>query len=122
MSKTEIKPEFLSTASINSFIANTSSPRAVMDSSHFSAHLPLLTPDSKVVKSGIEYELGKYINHVKTDHDYIVKAVIQRYREYGVINPPTYTLILEYEEDGEVYLDYIDVNTYNGFHTFFGYI
>ena len=78
MAKTEIKAEFIGTAAINSFIANTSSPRAVMDFSHFSAHLPLLTPDEKVVKSGIEYELGKYINDVRSDHDYVIKAIIPR--------------------------------------------
>ena len=60
MGKTEIKPEFVGTAAINSFIANTSSPRAVMDFSHFSAHLPLLTPDEKVDKSGIIHtSIGK---------------------------------------------------------------
>ena len=121
MPKTEIKAEFIGTAAINSFIANTSSPRAVMDFSHFSAHLALLTPDEKVVKSGIEYELGKYINDIKADHDYIVKAIIPRYKEFGIQEVPTYTLLVEYEENGQLYLDYIDVNTFNTSHTFFGY-
>lgn len=121
MGKTEIKPEFIGTAAINSFIANTSSPRAVMDFSHFSAHLPLLTPDEKVVKSGIEYELGKYINDVRAEHDYIVKAIIPRYREYGVVDVPTYTILAEYEENGQIYIDFVDVDTYKTSHTFFGY-
>lgn len=121
MGKTEIKPEFVGTAAINSFIANTSSPRAVMDFSHFSAHLPLLTPDEKVVKTGIEYELGKYINDVRADHDYVVKAIIPRYREFGVIDVPTYTILVEYEENDQIYIDFIDVDTYKTSHTFFGY-
>lgn len=121
MPKTEIKAEFIGTAAINSFIANTSSPRAVMDFSHFSAHLPLLTPDEKVVKSGIEYELGKYINDVRGEHDYVVKAIIPRYREFGVADVPTYTILAEYEENGQVFIDFIDVDTYKSSHTFFGY-
>lgn len=121
MAKTEIKPEFIGTAAINSFIANTSSPRAVMDFSHFSAHLPLLTPDEKVVKAGIEYELGKYINDVRAEHDYVIKAIIPRYREYGVVDVPTYTILAEYEENGQIYVDFIDVDTYKSSHTFFGY-
>ena len=121
MAKTEIKAEFIGTAAINSFIANTSSPRAVMDFSHFSAHLPLLTPDEKVVKSGIEYELGKYINDVRSDHDYVIKAIIPRYREFGVVDVPTYTVLAEYEENGQIFIDFIDVDTYKSSHTFFGY-
>jgi len=119
--KTEIKPEFIGTAAINSFIANTSSPRAVMDFSHFSAHLPILTPDEKVVKSGIEYELGKYVNDIRSDHDYIVKAIIPRYREFNVTDVPTYTLLAEYEENGQIFIDFIDIDTYKSAHTFFGY-
>lgn len=121
MAKTEIKAEFIGTAAINSFIANTSSPRAVMDFSHFSAHLPLLTPDEKVVKSGIEYELGKYINDVRSDHDYVIKAIIPRYREFGVVDVPTYTILAEYEENGQIFIDFIDVDTHKSSHTFFGY-
>lgn len=121
MAKTEIKAEFIGTAAINSFIANTSSPRAVMDFSHFSTHLPLLTPDEKVIKSGIEYELGKYINDVRTEYDYVVKAIIPRYREFGVSNVPTYTILVEYEENDQIFIDFIDVDTYKSSHTFFGY-
>jgi DNA-directed RNA polymerase beta subunit len=121
MGKTEIKPEFVGTAAINSFIANTSSPRAVMDFSHFSAHLPLLTPDEKVVKSGIEYELGKYINDVRADHDYVIKAIVPRYREAAGGDVPTYTILAEYEENGQIFIDFIDVDTFKTSHTFFGY-
>lgn len=121
MAKTEIKLEFLGTAGINSFIAQTSSPRAVMDNSHFSSKLPLIAPDEKIVKSGIEYELAKYINDIKTDHDCVVKAIIPRYKEYGISEVPTYTLLVEYEENDQLFLDYIDINTFNSTHSFFGY-
>lgn len=119
--RTEIKLEFVGTAGVNPFIANTSSPRACMDSSHISQRPSLINPDEPIVKTGIEYELGKYINDVRTEHDYVVKAIIPKYKEYGVENPPMYTILAEYEEDGQLYLDYIDVDTYRSTHNFFGY-
>ncbi|EKD89745.1 MAG: hypothetical protein ACD_33C00002G0037 [uncultured bacterium] len=119
--KTEIKPEFLGMASINSFIPNTSSPRGVMLGSHFSSHLPILSPDSKLIKSGTEFELGKYINHVTTNKDCIVKAVIPRYGNYGLDKVPEYLVIIEYEENNNLFLDYIEVKTFESTHTFFGY-
>lgn len=120
MPKTEIKPEFLSLAANNSFVANNSSPRVNMDYAHMSSALPLLTPDSKLIKSGIEYELAKYINHVIAEEDYIVKGVIPLYRNLGS-NNPLVTIIVEFEKDEFIYLDYIDVPTYMANHSFFGY-
>lgn len=120
MSRTEIKAEFLGISSINPFLSNTSSPRGVMDSSHFSQHLPLLNADGKLIKTGIEYELGKTINDVRTDHDYIVKAIIPRYQEYGFDAPVT-TILVEYEKDNQLYIDFVDVDTYRTNHNFFGY-
>ncbi len=122
MARTEIKPEFLGLAAINPFIANVSSPRAVMDSSHMSSHLPLLNPDERLIKTGIEYELGKYVNDIKSDHDYIVKAIIPRYQSLDYDVCPSFTILAEYEDKGCVYFDFIDVNKYNTSHTFFGYL
>lgn len=121
MSKSELKMEFLGTSAINPFILNTSSPRAVMDFNHVSQHLPILTPDETPIKTGIEYELGKYINDVRTDHDCVVKGIIPKYREYGIAEPPVYTVFIEYEENNQLFIDYIDVETYRTTHTFFGY-
>lgn len=119
--RTEIKLEFVGTSGVNSFIAQTSSPRACMDASHMNSRVPLITPDEPTVKSGIEYELGKYINDVRTEHDCIVKAIIPKYKEYGVDTPPVYTVFVEYEENGKICIDYIDVDTYRSSHGFFGY-
>jgi DNA-directed RNA polymerase beta subunit len=116
----EIKPEFLSISGINSFCPNTSSPRGVMDSHHFSSHLPLINPDKKLIQTGIEYELGKYINDVKADHDCIVKALVPRYPELGQ-NIPSYTLLVEYEKNDHIYIDYIEVKTFDSYHSVFGY-
>lgn len=119
--KTEIKPEFLGIAAINPFIANTSSPRAVMDYSHFSSRVSLINPEKKLIKSGIEYELAKYINDVKSHKDVIVKAVIPRYRELGADLVPSYFLLVQYEENSELWLDYIELESYKTHHSFFGY-
>lgn len=118
--RTEIKPQFLGTAAINSFINNTSSPRSVMDSSHFASHLPLITPDEKLIKSGIEYELGKTINDVRVEENCVVKGVISRYGGKG-ITPPAHVLLVEVEKDNKIYIDVIEAVTYKSQHNFFGY-
>lgn len=119
--RTEIKLEFLGTAGMDPMIANISAPRAVMDFNHVSQHLPLLKPDENLIKTGIEYELGKYINDVRVDHDCVVKAVIPKYGNSFIEEPPVYTVLFEYEKDGKIYIDYEDVETYRSSHTFFGY-
>lgn len=124
--RTEIKPEFVGLAAINNFLANTSSPRATMDYSHWAQRVPLLTPDERLIKSGMEYELGKYINDVRTTENCVVKAVVPRYKEYG-IEPPSTSVFVEYEKDYEdgkgpqLVIDVIDVPTYRTSHGFFGY-
>lgn len=124
--RTEIKPEFLGMAAINPFISNVSSPRAVMDASHFAAHVPLLVPDERLIKSGIEYELGKYINDVRAEENCVVKAVVPRYKEYG-ITPPSSSIFVEYEKDYndgkgvQLVIDVIDIPTHRSNHGFFGY-
>lgn len=120
MSRTEVKLEFIGTAGVNSFIANTSSPRAVMDFSHFSARVPLISPDERLIKSGIEYELGKYLDDVRVDNNCIVKGVVPRFKEYGY-EPPSYTLFTEFERDGKLFIDVIEVPTYRSNHSFFGF-
>lgn len=120
MPRTEIKLEFLGTAGINSFVANVSSPRAVMDSSHFSSHMPLFKPDEKIIKSGIEYELGKTVDDVRTDHDCVVKGKVERYSGYGVESPET-TLFVEYDKGEHLYIDFISIPAYKSSHNFFGF-
>jgi DNA-directed RNA polymerase beta subunit len=91
-----------------------------MDFSHFNSHLPLINPDENVVKSGIEYELGKYINDIRVERDSLVKGVVRRYSGY-FNNESSCTLFTEYEEDGYIFLDCIEVDTYKNNHAFFGY-
>lgn len=125
LKRTEIKHEFMGTSSLSPHIGNCSSPRSVMDFSHVAAHLPLLTPDERLIKSGIEYEMGKYINDVRVEENCTVKGMVARYQEYG-INPPGYSVFVEFEkleEDGvsRIYLDYIDTPMHRSNHSFFGH-
>lgn len=120
MPRTEIKPELVGMSSVNNWVKNTSSPRLAMDFSHFASHLPLHAPDERLVKSGIEYELGDTINDVRIDENCIVKAVVSRYGGYGM-TPPAHTVLVEYEQDGNIYIDMIDAVTYKSQHNFFGY-
>lgn len=117
---TGLRHEFLSLAADNPFVANNSSPRAVMHNSHNSSRVSLVTPETKVLLTGIEGELGKYINDVRVDEDVTVKAVIARRRELGDMNPEV-VLIVEYEKNNQIWLDLIEVPFYRSNHTYFGY-
>lgn len=120
MARTEIKPEFISMAADNSFAAQTSSSRLCMHSSHFAAHLALLTPDEKILKTGVEYELGKTINDIRVDEDSIVKAVVTRYPNMG-FEPPVHSVFTEFFQDNQLFIDVIDVPGHKTSHNFFGY-
>lgn len=110
---TEIKPEFLGITGCNSFAPNVSSPRLVMFFNHFSQRPSLLNPDSKLVKSGIEFELAKYINDVKSEEDCVVKAIIPRYFNAGFSVMSSLIVIVEYEKvingQAKLVIDYIEV-------------
>ena len=119
----ELSPVFFGISSLNSFLTNTSSPRMVMESaSHFPSHLALINPDSKVIKSGIEYELAKYINDIRSDTNCVVKAMVKRYGTSEVPYTPSYIVFTEFEENGYIFLDYIEVEFYKNHHSFFGYL
>lgn len=118
--RTEIKLEFLGISGINNFIASMSSPRGSMDASHFSGSHALITPDENLIKSGIEYELGKTINHPVSQEDCVVKAIIPRYKVPGR-TPPEITLIVQYEKNDKIVIDIIHVAAQNSTHGYFGY-
>lgn len=120
--KTEIKLPFIGTAGINPFISNVSSPRAVMDNNHTSQRPSLLYPDEPIIVSGIEYELGKYINDVRTEYDCIVKAIIPKFRNGNPEGFDTETLLLvEYEKKNGLWIDLIEIPEVRSNHGFFGY-
>lgn len=119
--RTEIKAEFLSTSSVNPFIANISSSRAVMDSSHLRQTVPLIYPDEMTITTGTPYELGKYIDDIRVEDDSVVRGAIAKYREMNLETPPEYSLLTEIERNGEPYLDIIHMPMYKASHGFFGY-
>ena len=118
--RTEIKLEFLGIAGDNPFIANNSSPRSVMHTSHISSRVSLIHPDKKLIMTGIEGEFGKYINDVRADEDIIIKAAIPKHRDLGDYNPET-ILLVEFERDGQLWMDMIEVPNNRASHGFFGY-
>lgn len=124
--RTELKHEFLGMSADNPFVSNISAPRAVMHQAHSVAHIALLAPDERLIKSGIEYEMGKYINDVRAPENSVVCAIIPRYKEYGIEAPST-TVFIEYEKDYEdgrgiqLMLDLIEVPIYRSNNGFFGY-
>ncbi|QXN70537.1 putative RNA polymerase subunit beta [Bacillus phage vB_BspM_AgentSmith] len=119
--KTEIHMEFLGTAAINPFVANNSSSRMVMDSSHFRQTVPLVYPDEITIKTGMCYELGKYIDDVRVEDDSVVRGAVSKYREMNLEHPPEYALLTEIERHGEPFLDIIEMPMYKASHGFFGY-
>lgn len=117
--RTEAKIEFLGTAALNPLVTHVSSPRAVMDGNHTAQHLPLISPEEPIVKAGIEYEMGHYINDARTEHDCVVKAIIPKYSN-GELNTET-VLLVEYERNGKNWLDFIHIQEYMSTHNMFGY-
>lgn len=120
-----IKPELLGLTAINPFAPNNSSPRMVMLFNHFSQRPSLATPESRIVKSGAEYELAKYIDDVKTEHDVVVKDICHYIPELSSeLNPLSY-MIVEYEKETpegvKFVVDYIELPSYKNNHTHFGY-
>lgn len=118
--RSEISLELLGASGNNPFVTNTSSPRAVMDANHMSQALSLLRPTENLVKTGIEYEFGKYINDKKVRKDSVVRGVVTK-SETLVEDSPRSCVFLEYEEDGKFYLDIEEVKTHESTHGFFGY-
>lgn len=118
--RTEIRHEFLGASADNPFIANVSSPRGVMHSSHFAGHLALLNPDPRMLLSGIEYEFGKTINDVRVENDCVVKGVLPMYQGTGMESPVTLVFV-EFMRNDQLFLDYIQVPSYKSQHNYFGY-
>jgi DNA-directed RNA polymerase beta subunit len=122
--KLKIKEKFLASSAINPFIIYNSSPRGLMMSSHLSQSLVLDDPDTRIIRTGLEEEFGKYSMVKKLDNDVEVIAVIPRYR-HGIDDSSIgyiteYTIVYRDIETEEVNI--IDIPKYNRFHLYFGFI
>lgn len=121
----ELKPEFLGINSLNSFIGNISSPRSVMFFNHISQRPALLTPDNRLIKSGSEYELGKYINDIRVEDNCVVRAIVPSVtpHQYNIV--PVYYVIVEKTKEingiNKIVFDVITIPYLKSYHTKFGY-
>lgn len=117
----ELDPRLLSVAADYSFVGNCSTARLVMHSNHIASRPSLIRPEKKQsVISGIEYELGKYIDDVKAEYNCVVRGTVPKVVNNPELNPET-SLFVEFERDGEIFLDLIDIPNHRSKHTYFGY-
>lgn len=125
MEKSEIKLEFLGPQGFNPFVAHESSPRSFMFGSHFSQRQPLLTPEKRKIRTGIEHEFKKYVDQIKVDDDMLVHRVINKYPKSIYddfpFSPETAVLCSRQINDNTIGLELIIIKRHNSFHSKFGY-
>lgn len=118
--KSELDPRLLGTAANNALVGHCSTPRAVMDSNHMASRPSLVNPDKKEsLISGIEYELGKYIEDVKVPENCEVIGSVQKIP--GSPHNPETTVFVKYEKDNQLWIDVIVVPRFKSKHSYFGY-
>lgn len=116
----ELDPRLLGTAANNALVGHCSTPRAVMDSNHMASRPSLINPDKKEsLISGVEYELGKYIEDIKVPENCEVVGTVQKIPNHPA-NPET-TVFVTYERNGSLWLDLIVVPRFKSKHSYFGY-
>jgi len=118
----EIDEEFFSAASLNPFIMFNSSPRGLMMSSHLAQMLVLDNPEPRIIKTGLEYELGKHAMNIVAEDNLEVVKVIPRYREHiiGVKQVSEYVIVV-YNIDKEEY-DVVRIPRFKRNHPYFGFV
>ena len=125
-SREDLDPRFYSTSSHNPFVNHDSPSRTNMDSSHMASRLPLINPEKKqTCFSGVEYELGKYIDDVRVPYDCVIRSVIPKYQTLGELSPDL-ILIVERDvvnDDGteDIMIDAIEVPFHKANNAYFGY-
>lgn len=116
----ELDPRVLGTAANNALVGHCSTPRAVMDSNHMASRPSLVNPDKKEsLISGIEYELGKYIEDIKVPENCEVIGSVQKIP--GSPHNPETTVFIKYEKDSQLWIDVIVVPKFKSKHSYFGY-
>ena len=110
----ELSCRFLGTAvSLNSWVANDSSSRIQMFTSHVGQMLVIEGSNIPTFLTGTEREYAKYTFSIKFEHDSRVLAVLNKYPQTvgygGVAHNPLRTVIFEEADTGEIgYLDIVD--------------
>lgn len=121
--KSELKPQFLSTLSVDPLKAHNSASRSQMLANHLGQRLTLDVGEERYVQSGSEAEFGKYTFSVTMPHDGHVVAVIERYdythdADRIAFSPQT---VMIYERAGTGEIDYVNLPRYSTQHQYFGF-
>ena len=119
----QLRRDLLSTLGLNPFVGHNSSPRAQMDASHLGQKLVIANPSRKRIKTGMEYEFGKYTFSVKTDTDINIIKTIPRYRQTldkDSIKDNPETLVI-YEEKNSNRIGVLNLKKYCSYHQHFGF-
>jgi hypothetical protein len=118
----EIKEKLVSIHALNPFVANDSSARSYMFSSHLSQAITLEHGDERIIQSGLESQFGQNTFSKKTESDIRILKIIPRYRgiDQNSINAVTELFIMfENLDTGEI--DHINIPYYFTLHQYFGF-
>ena len=123
LEKLKLRPEHVSLHALNSFIDCDSSSRSVMFANHIKQSLIIKGGEEKILQTGVDTILGKYLGEAIIEKDCVVLDIIPRYRTgYDIdsfkINPET---IIIYEELETEQIGYISVPNFMSYHNYYGY-
>lgn len=118
----EIREELVSIHSLNPFVAETSSARSYMFSSHFSQNLVIKHGDEKIIQTGLEKQFGDNTFAKKANKDYRVIKAIKRYNGIGddAVNKVVEILLIV-EDVATSTIDFISIPYYHKLHQYFGF-
>lgn len=123
MQASELRRDLTSTLGLNPWVGNNSSPRAQMFASHLGQNLVVKGSNRKRIKTGMEYEFGKYTFSVKAEEDISIIKTIQRYPQTIGINSINFnpqTLVI-YEELNTNRIGIMDLKKFCSYHQHFGF-
>ena len=118
----DIDEKFFSASALNPFINYNSSPRGLMMSSHLAQMLVLDNPEPRIIKTGLEYELGKHAMNIVADSDWEVIKVIPRYRKHIVgMDKVAEYVIVYYDLEREIH-NIVRIPRFKRNHPYFGFV
>lgn len=118
----EIREELIGMHAINPFVANDSSARSHMASSHISQHITINNGDEKIMQTGLEIQFGDNTYSVKAQDDIRIKKIIYRYNGISANSVSARTevfCLVENLSTGE--LDFLNLPHYFSLHQYFGF-
>lgn len=118
--ESQLKPELYSITALNCYAGHTSASRLVMDGAHWSQRVTVTRPEKRAyVSSTLEIPFGMSIDDIRAPEDCIIKASTYKLADPD-INPET-ILMIEFEKNGETWLDFIVLPKVKSKHTRHGY-